>query len=70
MMEKCEDSETICEAVFETDGSSCNSHCQSLGLKCEDAWNDVSGTCAKEGHADNACDVNMSKQICRCKKGK
>ena len=69
LVEKCEDSERICEAEFDTGGASCYSHCQSLGLRCEDAWNDGSGTCNKQAYSSNACDVHKQGQICRCMKG-
>ena len=61
----CEESETICEAMFQTKGATCNSQCQSMGLVCEDGWNDESGTC---GRRDNdGCNSEKQGQICRCK---
>ena len=66
---KCEDSETICEAVFRTNQQTCDKHCEKLGLVCEDGWNDISGTCHKSSDA-SGCNVGQWTQICRCKTGK
>ena len=69
--QKCEHSETICEAVFRTNKQTCNSHCESLGLICEDAWNDKkSGSCVKDTDAASGCYIPYQMQICRCKTGK
>ena len=67
--EKCEDSDTICEAVFETKGQTCAKHCESLGFVCEDGWNDKSGTCTKET-GSSGCGMALGTQICRCKRGR
>ena len=65
---ECEDTETICEAVFNTNYGSCNIHCKSLGLVCEGGWNNGEG-CNKEWGSPNRCDKEYGDQICRCKKG-
>ena len=67
---KCEETATICEAVFATNGATCGTHCQSLGLICEGAWNDISGTCDKDTGSASGCGIEYSKQICRCITGK
>ena len=67
--EKCENSETICEAVFKTNGQTCDSHCELLGLVCKDGWNDKSGTCAKDPGNAGGCDTAYDTQICRCMTG-
>ena len=76
-LEKCEESGIICEAVFVTNGTSCDAHCQSLGLTCEDAWDDKRETCVKKTTGDwsfgNRCgisDPDDEDQICRCATGK
>ena len=75
--EKCEESATICEAVFETKGTTCGTHCQSVGLVCEEAWDEASHTCASKLTTDgrrvgNGCGMSYGDQICRCatRKGK
>ena len=68
--EKCEDSDTICEAVFETKGKTCAKHCESLGFVCEDGWNDKSRTCAKDTDEASGCDEARFMQICRCITGR
>ena len=67
----CEESETICEAVFETNGDTCDTHCQSRGLLCENAWNDASGTkCNTNKGNPLGCDAAYDTQVCRCKTSK
>ena len=70
--EKCEESETICEAVFVTNKQTCGRHCKSLGLVCEDGWNHKSDTCAKDKDSalDRGCELSQYMQICRCMEGK
>ena len=68
--EKCEDSDTICEAVFRTNEQTCDSHCESLGLVCEDGWNDKSRTCVKDTGEASGCDQARRTQICRCITGR
>ena len=72
--EKCEESATICEAVFMTKGATCGTHCQSLGLMCEEAWDEKSHTCATKQttdarRVDNGCSMSYNDQICRCTTG-
>ena len=68
--EKCKESETICEAVFLTHFATCNWHCQSRGLTCEDGWSHVSGTCTKNADITGGCHNPYATKICRCKKSK
>ena len=71
----CEESATVCEAVFRTSGSTCDTHCQSLGLSCERAWDNDAGVddggCASKVTDDfrrigNGCGMIYVDQICRC----
>ena len=69
--ERCEDSATICEAVFVTKGATCDTHCQSLGFICEEAWDEKYQTCDSKLRTDarrvgNGCGMSYNDQICRC----
>ena len=65
---KCKETERVCEAAFTTNGQTCKTHCQGLGLICENGWNEkVSGGCTKDLNDRTGCDVNLFGQICRCK---
>ena len=70
METKCEESETICEAVFKTNGLTCEIQCQSLGLVCEDGWDETSNTCVKKTYEESGCGTERGDQICRCTNGK
>ena len=70
-MEVCAESENMCEAVFNTGGETCDSHCQSFGLFCEAGWDEETGDCASKMTDDprrvgNGCQIPYGKQICRC----
>ena len=69
-VEVCTESATICEAVFNTGGETCDRHCQSLGLFCVAGWDD-GGACASKMTDDprrvgNGCRIPYGTQICRC----
>ena len=69
--DKCEESATICEAVFMTNGASCNIYCQSRGFKCQEGWDEGNNTCASKLVDDprkvgDGCDFGYNNQICRC----
>ena len=68
--EICGNSETICEAVFRTNGDTCQNYCQSHGLLCENAWNDESGKCNSDKSHPIGCDATKNGQVCRCKTSK
>ena len=77
--DKCEESATICEAVFWTNGATCNRHCKSRGLMCQEGWDDSGnpGTCSSKLVDDphkvgDGCGIGYGNQICRCttEKGK
>ena len=65
----------MCEAVFNTRGDTCDHHCQSLGLTCKEAWDEVKRTCDSKRVDDNrregnGCGMRYSDQICQCTVGK
>ena len=72
--EKCEESATVCEALFVTSGATCDTHCKSLQLSCQEAWDETSKTCASKLTADarrldDGCRMSYNDQICRCTTG-
>ena len=74
VVDVCAESATICEAVFMTSGSTCDNHCEKLGLTCEEGWDETSGDCASRMTNDarrigNGCEMSYEKQICRCSSG-
>ena len=74
VVETCSYSERTCEAVFKTDGKTCDSHCQSMGLVCEMGWDESSETCDSRAADDarrigNGCGMSYGFQICRCSVG-
>ena len=69
--EICEESETTCEAVFGTGGSTCDVKCQSYGMVCKEAWDEVANNCATklvddERRQGNGCGMRYGNQICSC----
>ena len=71
VVEVCAESSTFCEAVFRTSGKTCDTHCELLGLTCEEGWDEASGNCASIMTDDprrigNGCGMSYSNQICRC----
>ena len=72
-MEKCAESATMCEALFATNGNTCDSQCQSLGFTCEEGWDEEEETCASKLTHDtrrvgDGCGMPYGGQICRCTK--
>ena len=70
-VEVCEETSEYCEAVFRTDGTTCNTHCESFGLVCTEGWDEEKGDCASKLTVDsrrvgNGCDMVYGNQICRC----
>ena len=64
----CTETARTCEAVFDTKGKTCSSHCESLGLVCEEGWDEQDGNCDSKilGRAGNGCSRPYQTQICRC----
>ena len=67
----CEETLDYCEAVFDTGGTTCNTHCESFGLVCVEGWDEKDGDCASKLTDDsrrvgNGCDMVYWNQICRC----
>jgi hypothetical protein len=72
-VEQCTGSATVCEAVFQTDGATCDAHCESMGLNCEEAWDETDNTCSTKQTSDSrrvgdGCTMSYGSQICRCMK--
>ena len=70
-VDKCEESQTMCEAVFATNGDTCDTHCQSLGMVCKEAWDEQLKTCDSKLVDDNrregnGCGMGYEFQICQC----
>ena len=73
-VEVCAHSATTCEAVFITDGKTCDIHCESMGLECEMGWDETSKSCDSKVSNDqnrigNGCGMSYESQICRCSVG-
>ena len=73
-VEVCSFSETACEAVFITNGKTCDSHCDSMGLECDSGWEITSKNCNSRVPKDpsgtrNGCGKSLGSQICRCSVG-
>ena len=73
-VEICSFSETACEAVFITNGKTCDSHCDSMGLECDFGWEITSKNCNSRVPKDpsgtrNGCGKSLGSQICRCSVG-
>ena len=75
IIEKCEESSEVCEAVFVTDDKTCDEYCQSFGLTCNAGWDEDDRTCdGKLETADDprrtgdGCNQSYYHQICRCVK--
>ena len=73
-VELCSFSETTCEAVFITNGKTCDSHCDSMGLECDSGWEITSKNCNSRVPEDpsrsrNGCGKSLGSQICRCSVG-
>ena len=73
LTEICEASSTICEAVFNTNGDTCEDYCQSLGRTCNEGWNVDGHTCngklestEDSSRTGNGCNESYNYQICRC----
>lgn len=73
-VEVCACSATTCEAIFITDGKTCDIHCESMGLECEMGWDETSKSCDSKVSNDqnrigNGCGMPYKSQICRCSVG-
>ena len=73
-VEVCSFSETACEAVFITNGKTCDSHCDSMGLECDSGWEITSKNCNSRVSKDpsvtrKGCGKSLGSQICRCSVG-
>ena len=67
-LEACDETPRTCEAVFYTNGKTCSSHCDSLGLVCEEGWDESNKDCSSKikMRVGTGCLSPYNIQICRC----
>ena len=68
--EECENTVEKCEAVFRTNGVTCDHQCGLLKLTCVKSWNSLSNqgngdTCKLRG-PEQGCGRRWNLQTCRC----